>query len=59
MNKGNSYRKLYYIDRFARAYYCRHARENQLRMDKKMAKKAARHNRKTIQDFELEAGYGA
>lgn len=40
--KGNSYRKLYRIDRFARRFYCKHARLGQLRMDKKAAKRKAR-----------------
>lgn len=40
--KGNSYRKLFGIDRFARRYYCDHARLNQLRSDKKQAKRKAR-----------------
>ena len=40
--KGNDYRKLYHIDRFARRHYCKHARLGQLHMDKHAAKKAAR-----------------
>ena len=44
--KSNSYRKLYSIDRFARRWYCDHARLNQLRADKKQAKKASRLQRK-------------
>lgn len=32
MDKGNDYRKIFSIDRFARHWYCQHARLNQLRM---------------------------
>lgn len=46
MAKGNEYRKLFRIDRFARNFYCQHARLNQLRADKRAAKKAARLVRK-------------
>lgn len=42
MTKGNSYRKIFGIDRFARKWYCQHARLNQLRSDKKWAKRKAR-----------------
>ena len=44
--KGNAYRKLYEIDRFARHWYCEHARLNQLRDDKRRAKRAVRRNAK-------------
>lgn len=40
--KGNFHRKLFRMDEFGRRYYCQHARLNQLRADKKAAKKAAR-----------------
>lgn len=40
--KGNFHRKLFRMDEFGRRYYCQHARLNQLRSDKKAAKKAAR-----------------
>lgn len=40
--KNNRYKKQYRIDRFARRYYCTHARLNQLRHDKKAAKRAVR-----------------
>lgn len=48
MAKGNEYRKLFRIDRFARAFYCQHARLNQLRADKQLARKAARRRRKQM-----------
>lgn len=40
--KNNSHKKLFHIDRFARNFYCQHARLNQLRADKKLAKRKAR-----------------
>lgn len=45
--KNNGYRKLFSIDRFARKYYCQHARLNQLRSDKKQAKRAVRRKMKS------------
>ena len=42
MSKGNEYRKLFSIDRFARYMYCQHARLNQLRSDKRDAKRKLR-----------------
>jgi len=51
--KGNWYRKLYGIDRFARRWYCDHARLNQLRADKKAAKKAARTERKKLDGMDI------
>lgn len=44
--KGNSHKKIYRIDRFARRYYCKHARLGQLRMDKRNARKKARRYRR-------------
>lgn len=46
--KNNSHKKLYYIDRFARNFYCQHARLNQLRVDKKLAKRKARRTSKKV-----------
>ena len=46
MSKGNHYRKLFYIDRFARYWYCQHARLNQLRREKRAAKRLARQTGK-------------
>lgn len=49
MGKGNDYRKLFRIDRFARRWYCDHARLNQLRSDKREAKrKVRRHLKETV-----------
>ena len=44
--KNNNYRKEFDIDEFARKYYCKHARLNQLRSDKKQAKRKSRRNAK-------------
>lgn len=46
MDKGNDYRKLFRIDRFARRWYCNHARLNQLRSDKREAKRKVRRHLK-------------
>ena len=35
--KGNSHKKRTFIDRFAKKYYCQHARLNCLRSDKRLA----------------------
>ena len=51
--KDNSYRKEYNIDRFARRYYCNHARLNQLRADKKQA---ARKVRRIQNDIDINWG---
>lgn len=48
--KNNDHKKLFRIDRFARDWYCDHARLNQLREDKKRAKKAARKARKKVDE---------
>ena len=48
--KNNDYRKEFGIDKFARKYYCKHARLNQLRSDKKQAKRKSRRNAKKIID---------
>ena len=42
--KGNSYRK----DKFARAFYCQHARLNQLRSDKKQSRRKTRRKNKNF-----------
>jgi hypothetical protein len=46
--KGNAHHKLFQMDEFARRWYCQHARINQLRSDKRRAKKAARTYRKRL-----------
>lgn len=40
--KGNFHKKDYSEDKFARRYYCKHARLNQLRADKKASKRKTR-----------------
>lgn len=40
--KNNNHKKLSYIDKFARHFYCQHARLNQLRADKKYARRKVR-----------------
>ena len=42
MEKGNHYRKLFYMDLFAQHWYCKHARLNQLRREKREAKRLVR-----------------
>lgn len=40
--KSNVHKKLTFEDKFARKFYCKHARLNQLRTDKKQARKRIR-----------------
>lgn len=40
--KGNKHKHAYREDKFARRWYCQHARLNQLRFDKKRGKKVWR-----------------
>ena len=47
-DKGNDYRKIFSIDRFARHWYCQHARLNQLRSDKREAKRKLRRQTKEM-----------
>lgn len=42
MRKSNEHKKMYPEDKFARNFYCEHARFNQLRADKKQSKKRIR-----------------
>lgn len=42
MEKSNAYRKLYPMDRFAKHYYCEHAKRNQIRSDKRILKRKVR-----------------
>ena len=42
--KGNSHKKDYSEDKFARNFYCDHARLNQLRADKKRVKEKQEEN---------------
>ena len=46
--KGNAHRKDYNEDKFARAFYCQHARLNQLRQDKKASRKKTRQKNKKL-----------
>ena len=46
--KGNAHKKDYCEDKFARAYYCEHARLNQLREDKKRGKRKTRRKNKKL-----------
>lgn len=48
MSKSNEHKKDYNEDKFARAYYCQHARLNQLRQDKKAGKRKTRRKNKKI-----------
>lgn len=50
-----SYKRLYSEDKFARDYYCKHARLGQLHMDKKREEKAVRAaGKKTIDEWRKE-----
>ena len=40
--KSNIHKKLTFEDKFARKYYCEHAKRNQLRIDKKLQRKIFR-----------------
>lgn len=44
--KSNSHKKDYSEDKFARHFYCQHARLNQLRTDKKTSKRKTRRKLK-------------
>ena len=46
--KGNLHKKDYAEDKFARKFYCDHARLNQLRADKKASKRKTRQNLKKL-----------
>lgn len=51
MAQNNAHKKDYREDKFARAYYCQHARLNRLRQDKKASKrKTRRKNKKLLQN---------
>jgi hypothetical protein len=51
MSKSNEHKKDFNEDKFARAYYCQHARLNQLREDKKQSRrKTRRKNKKLLQN---------
>lgn len=40
--KGNQYRKLHPMDKFAKKYFCQRAKRNQIREDKRRLRKAVR-----------------
>ena len=48
MAKSNEHKKDYREDKFSRAYYCQHARLNQVRADKKASKRKTRRKNKKI-----------
>jgi hypothetical protein len=48
MSKSNEHKKDFSEDKFARAYYCQHARLNQLREDKKQSKRKTRRRNKKL-----------
>lgn len=50
--KSNIHKKVYSEDKFARHYYCTHARLNQLRSDKRESRRYNRRlGKKEIQDY--------
>lgn len=53
----NEYKKTTFEDKFAREYYCSHARLNSVRRDKKEQHKSFRRNSKKIIDKELYLQY--
>lgn len=49
---NNEHKKNYNEDKFARVFYCQHARLNQLREDKKQSSRATRRkNKKFLQNL--------
>lgn len=46
--KNNAHKKDYREDKFARNYYCDHARLNQLRYDKKQSERQTRRKNKEL-----------
>lgn len=49
----NEYKKTTYEDKFAREFYCTHARLNSIRRDKKAQHKNFRKNSKKVIDNEM------
>lgn len=45
---NNNHKKDFQEDKFARHYYCKHARLNQLRSDKKRSERATRRKNKKL-----------
>jgi hypothetical protein len=54
MQKSNEYKKNYSEDKFARKYYCKHARLNQLRIDKKQSRRQTRIKSKRLERCLIE-----
>lgn len=52
--KGNQYRKLHPMDRFAKKFYCQNAKRNQIRDDKHYLRKIVRRVGKKEIKGELE-----
>jgi len=52
--KGNQYRKLHPMDKFAKKFYCQRARLNQIRTDKHYLRKIVRRTGKKEIKGELE-----
>lgn len=53
----NEHKKTTYEDKFAREFYCRHARLNAIRRDKRMQHKSFRQNSKKVIDNEMNLWY--
>jgi hypothetical protein len=53
MSKSNEHKKDFREDKFARAYYCQHARLNQLREDKKQSRRKTRRKNKKLLENHL------
>ena len=51
--KGNAHKKDYSEDKFARKFYCDHARLNQLRADKKSSRRKTRRKLNKIAKKDL------
>lgn len=49
MQKSNNHKKIYREDKFARHFFCQHARLNYLRNDKQIGKKKTRLANKRLE----------
>ena len=56
MAKSNRHKKDYREDKFARTFYCQHARLNQVRSDKKQSKRKTRRKNKKLLTNCLKCG---
>jgi len=53
--KNNSYKKMYPMDKFAKRYYCKHAKRNQIRSDKDILRSKVRaHYKEEIRKETLQ-----